>query len=366
MKNSIIEPAKPHTIKKFELMEAYVDGWARKLLGYKEADGIIFIDCMCNCGVYYDENNEKIDGTAIRIAKRLNSINEKYGKNVRIYFNDFSKEKVEILKSELKQYSLDNVVIETSVADANVFLKNLDIVKFENHNTLLFYDPYQATIDWDAVTPYLQRWGEVIINHMVSDSIRGIRQVKEGDKIKKYESTYKKRIEELIELGTDRQAFERIIKDIILEQTKMTNREAYIASFPFFNRTNQLLFNLIYHSTNKKGFNLFKKKVWETFGGKSSARRDSQLSGQISMNIGNFDTKAVGTMQTDEAYTIYDMAKYVYEKYKLDGNVPLKTIYDDLENHPIFPCDGYKDKLKKILEDEYGATRKLTSIIFNR
>lgn len=50
----IITEAKPHTIKKFELIEKYVDEWARKILGYKGKNGlngskgIIYIDCMSN------------------------------------------------------------------------------------------------------------------------------------------------------------------------------------------------------------------------------------------------------------------------------------------------------------------------------
>ena len=57
MNNEIITEAKPHTIKKFELIERYVDEWARKILGYDGKDGregskgIIYIDCMSNSGV---------------------------------------------------------------------------------------------------------------------------------------------------------------------------------------------------------------------------------------------------------------------------------------------------------------------------
>ena len=43
-----------HTIKKFELVSEYAKGWAHKILGYSESAGLIYIDCMCNCGKYYD------------------------------------------------------------------------------------------------------------------------------------------------------------------------------------------------------------------------------------------------------------------------------------------------------------------------
>ena len=38
-KVEIITEAKPHTIKKFELIERYVDEWARKILGYNGKTG---------------------------------------------------------------------------------------------------------------------------------------------------------------------------------------------------------------------------------------------------------------------------------------------------------------------------------------
>lgn len=48
----VIEKVAPHTIKKCELIEAYVDEWARKILGFNGANGregskgIIYIDCI--------------------------------------------------------------------------------------------------------------------------------------------------------------------------------------------------------------------------------------------------------------------------------------------------------------------------------
>lgn len=80
-----ISVAKPHTVKKFELIAKYVDEWARKLLGYDKTQGIIFIDCMCNCGAYYDEQGDLIDGTALRIIKILNSLSYPEKKNSSLF-----------------------------------------------------------------------------------------------------------------------------------------------------------------------------------------------------------------------------------------------------------------------------------------
>ena len=52
-KKNIISKASPHTIKKFELIEEYIKSWAQKLLLTESCNGLIFIDCMCNSGVYF-------------------------------------------------------------------------------------------------------------------------------------------------------------------------------------------------------------------------------------------------------------------------------------------------------------------------
>lgn len=98
MDTEIITEAKPHTIKKFELIERYVDEWARKILGYNGKDGrngskgVIYIDCMCNSGVYRDSlSGEIIDGTALRVVKKLNEIIKNYpSKEAVVIFNDIN------------------------------------------------------------------------------------------------------------------------------------------------------------------------------------------------------------------------------------------------------------------------------------
>lgn len=91
----IITEAKPHTLKKFELIEKYVDEWARKILGFNGVNGqegskgVIYIDCMSNSGLYYDTDGKLVDGTALRVVKRLNAIIQNYpNKEAIVIFND--------------------------------------------------------------------------------------------------------------------------------------------------------------------------------------------------------------------------------------------------------------------------------------
>ena len=97
-----ISKASPHTIKKFDLIEKYVETWAQKLLNTAYCSGIVFIDCMCNSGLYYDDNGNRVEGTPIRISKVLRDAAGQYPKKkIYVYLNDYSPSKIETLKENL-------------------------------------------------------------------------------------------------------------------------------------------------------------------------------------------------------------------------------------------------------------------------
>lgn len=351
----VIERVAPHTIKKCELIEAYVDEWARKILGFNGANGregskgIIYIDCMSNSGLYYDSENNLVDGTALRVAKRLNSIIPDYpGKTGYVLFNDISREKIERLEEEINKLGLSNITVRFNCGDGNTFLRDLDIKALQKQcGTLLLYDPYQATIDWDAITPYLNIWGEVVINHMVSDTNRGAAQATRTKAIDKYQDTYQQDIASIIAIGS-KEDLNKAIIEIIKKRTSLTQKEKYIASFPFFTRTNGLVYNLIHVSGNIEGLKLFKKVAWKTFGDKSSLKNTHGNENQLMLD---FSGSGYSTTQTDEdCYYVKDIAKDIYEKYRARGTVKLKEVYQYLDEHPIFPSNGYKQEIKRELK----------------
>lgn len=60
--------------------------WAQKLMNNASCKGLIFIDCMCNSGLYHNDNGEVIEGTPIRISRILRNIAGQYPfKKVLIY-----------------------------------------------------------------------------------------------------------------------------------------------------------------------------------------------------------------------------------------------------------------------------------------
>lgn len=345
--DAIISKAAPHTIKKFELISNYVDGWARKILGFGKSKGVLYIDCMSNSGIYIN-NGKIVEGTAIRVAKKLNDIIANYpNKKAILVFNDLSKEKIELLEQEICKLNLNsNIEVYYHYEDSSCFLHGLALNNWENFNTLLVYDPYKAKIDWDAITPFLNTWGEVIINHMVSDTNRGASQAKKAEVINRYEETYQKDISSIIEMGKDKEQLEKIIESII---NRNSEKQHYIASFPFFTRTNGLLYNLVFCTTNIEGLKLYKKTAWKLFGGKSSLKITHDDPNQLSFDFGtDFE---LSKAPDSDCYTVSDIARYIFKKYKNKNAVPFDEIYNDLDMHPVFPSDGYKNEIKSELKN---------------
>ena len=179
-KKSVISKASPHTIKKFELIEEYIKSWAQKLLLTESCNGLIFIDCMCNSGVYTDDAGQLVKGTAVRVSEALREASRTYTeKNIHIYLNDKDKAHVDELKKHLPQDER-NFKIVTSYSDAHELLRTIgpQLYGTGHLHYFLLYDPYDATIDWEALLPFFQNWGEVMINHMVSDPVRAITSAK--------------------------------------------------------------------------------------------------------------------------------------------------------------------------------------------
>lgn len=371
--NEIISVVSPHTIKKFELIEAYVQAWAHKLLEYGHntgnCNGIVFIDCMCNSGMYInEETGELVEGTPIRVARVLSEVMREQNyqsQQAWLYFNDLSQEKIGELCKHLPS-DTRNFHIQPSIGDGNDLIKSIGsrLSPQAKINYLLVYDPYQATIDWVALLPFIRNWGEIILNHMVSDSIRAVSQAKRPAAISKYETTYLAKIEDLIDFGSDRDAFENRIKDIIVALNGANHKRYYIASYPFFNSKNSVVYNLLHCTSSIVGFKLYKSIAWSTFGGKSSMKKSKVDPGQLTFDFTSDSDDLAMTTATDEnCYYVQDIVKFIVGTFKGRQDVPLKEIWTVVDEHPVFPSDLYKNEIKDQLR-QWGYKVHRSSIDF--
>ena len=355
--NEIISHASPHTIKKFDLIEKYVESWAQKLCNNPYCDYLVFIDCMSNSGMYVDDDGNPVTGTPVRVAKYLRDVAGRYPrKDIFFYANDKEQGKIEELKKHIPMEPKRNFHVKLSSMDANDLLrkigKNLNAKK--NMHYLLVYDPYVASIDWDALMPFLNNWGEVILNHMVSDSVRAVKQAKSTEAIEKYEQTYRASIDELVAFNNDRKAFENRIQNIIKELHVSGRKAYYVASFPFFNRNNALVYDLIHCTSNDVGFNLFKTTAWQTFNNKSSDKKTYGNENQLAIDFTG--SGRIATVADEYCYHIKDISEYIASMFAGRSDVDIKEIWDALRKHPVFPVENYKRKILSDLLQQSGVT----------
>ncbi|MDY4049570.1 three-Cys-motif partner protein [Eubacterium pyruvativorans] len=349
-RKNVIDEAKPHSIKKFELIEMYIQSWAQKLMQIDSCNGLIFIDCMCNCGVYKNEAGELIKGTAVRVSEALLEVARDYpGKTVHIYLNDKDSNRIEELKKHLPQNERNYQVVP-SCGDAHELLRTIgpQLYSTGHLHYFLLYDPYDANIDWGALLPFFRNWGEVMINHMVSDSVRALNSAKKATTKEKYQNTYLEDFERLVPYGSDKAAYEKRVEEII--DSLKGERRYYVSAFPFYNRKNSELYNLILCTSNIEGFKLYKKCAWKVFGGQSSTK-NSPESGQLA-----FGLDGIIAPETDEScFHLSDIAKYLQKKFRGQRQVPLGEMWEVLDTHPIFPSDGFRKEIKHDLVDSFGA-----------
>lgn len=349
-KKSLISKASPHTIKKFELIEEYIKSWAQKLLLTDSCNGLIFIDCMCNSGVYTDDVGQSVKGTAVRVSEVLREVARTYmDKNIHIYLNDKDKARVDELKKHLPQDER-NFKIVTSSSDAHELLRTIgpQLYGTGHLHYFLFYDPYDANIDWEALLPFFRNWGEVMINHMVSDPVRAITSAKKKTTKAKYENTYLEDFEKLVPYGSDKKAYEARVEEII--NSLKGARRYYVSAFPFYNTQNSLVYNLIHCTSNKEGFKLYKKSAWKVFGAQSSTKHSAK-NRQLSFDLFG----EIAEEEDESCLQVIDMAKYLQRSLRCRKQVPLDEMWELLDNHPIFTSEGFRNEIKSDLTAFFDA-----------
>ena len=359
-KQEVICKASPHTIKKFELIEEYIKAWAQKLMLFDSCNTLVFIDCMCNSGIYINDlTGQLVKGTPVRVANALLEVARTYPqKNVEIYLNDIDSARVEELRKHLPTDERNFHIIILN-QDASEFLKTIgpQLCHAEHLHYFLLYDPYDASIDWEALFPFFRNWGEVLINHMVSDPVRAITQAKHTAAKEKYENTYIADFEKLVPYGSNKSAYERRVKEIIT--TLKGSRKYYVAAFPFYNSQNSQVYSLLHCTSNEEGFKLYKRCAWKVFGGQSSTKHLHGDQDQLVMDLGSNTNGVISTKTDESCFTVRDIAKYLSREFSGCQNVSLDSLWRHLDHHPIFPSDGFRKEIKDELKSMYGVMQRM-------
>ena len=102
--------------------------------------------------------------------------------------------------------------------------------------------------------------------------------------------------------------------------------------------------------------------AWQTFGGKSSTKNTHGLENQLMLD---FESKGVVKTHTDEfCFYIKDIAEYLQKSFNGQSDVPMSDVWALLDNHPIFPSDGFRSQIKNELKQNHGASVSRSTISF--
>ena len=127
----------------------------------------------------------------------------------------------------------------------------------------------------------------------------------------------------------------------------------YIASYPFFNTRNSLVYDLLHCTNSLEGFKLYKSTAWKTFGNKSSLRKSNVDHNQLTFLFDSDDPLGNVTTATDEnCYYVQDIVKFIVSQFSGRENVPLSEIWNTVDEHPVFPSDLFKQEIKNQLREQ--------------
>ena len=70
--------------------------------------------------------------------------------------------------------------------------------------------------------------------------------------------------------------------------------------------------------------------------------------------------KGSATVIIDDCFVVTDIAKYLSRAFAGKSEVPLQELWDLLDDHPIFPSDGFRNEIKADLKNTFGATIEVT------
>ena len=87
-----------------------------------------------------------------------------------------------------------------------------------------------------------------------------------------------------------------------------------------------------------------------------------QLENQLELD---FKGEGISKTHIDEScYYVKDIADFLQRKFNGRSNVQLNEVWAELDNHPIFPSEGFRLEIKEVLKNFYNASISKTTISF--
>lgn len=259
---------KQQTGKKIEYVKNYIARWVNISAVRSEIHTITFIDCMSNAGVYRDGDC----CTAIEVLNLFCDMSNKYpSKTFRLFCNDISNDKIEILKNVASSIkgNIENIKIYLSCSDVNDYLDCLNSnpqvdctpIFGYGSSVVLFVDPFDfGTVEIPKISNILKtHYCELIFNFFVSDYVRNISQ--DSGRIQKCLGGK--------QISSKEQLFS------YMRSMLRVGKIQYVFSYEFRTKRNVELYQIVFATPNVRGLEVLKESLWAVFNGAEYHRNES-------------------------------------------------------------------------------------------
>lgn len=262
---AILTKKKEQTHYKIEYVRKYVEKWIHVASNMKDTDNIVFIDCMCNAGVYYDGDLT----TSMEVLKIFLDNAKKYpNKKFLLLLNDKYESSIENTKKIISYIvnnpdykNINNVKYDATYLDVNVYLEMIllnnkyKMLSYKNTMKILYVDPYDiGTVKVKNVKLFVEKiYSELIYN--ISTFDYKLNSSQDKGRIKKALGTLYDSSKNLVEN----------ISNVFLSGTKLQ----YKFSYSFKNVKNSEVYQIIFLTPHIRGLELLKDTVWGVFGAES-------------------------------------------------------------------------------------------------
>ena len=276
-KNNIkyLDEAKLHTQYKIKYIKDYVEKWLNVATNCSKKN-ILFIDCMCNAGIY----KNGVSGTCVEVVELfIKYATNNKNKTFYVFLNDYDQHKIKILKELLSKYNLPlNLKIKINNMDVVDYLKLLinNNILDESWFTLLYIDPYNFGVPdlLSTIKNFVNKYYcEVLFNYFSSDIARNKNNKYAKNKMSKIKDELSSVITDInINYDENREILNKLIKTY-----KNTKNIKYSFAYRFNNKNNTELYYIIFFTPNKRGLELIKESIWKIFNGEESFKKQIDI-----------------------------------------------------------------------------------------
>ncbi|WP_165060686.1 three-Cys-motif partner protein TcmP [Adlercreutzia sp. ZJ154] len=308
-----LDNKKEQTSKKIEYVTHYVKEWIRVGCMSSKLNTLSFVDGMSNAGIYRDGD---LGTTTLAYSLFLEAAKSYPNMHFNLVFNEIDPIRFKIFKvichelyvNQCGGREIPNLKLYCSNDDINDFIADLS-----NHDgllnkygslTLFFIDPYDArTVDIPPLRDYLNNhYCELFFNWFSSDHVRN----PNDNAIKSCFSG--------IEIPAGYDAADYIAK-------YLSGSKKMYFSFPFRNKNNTELYQIIFVTPSKKGLEKVKEALWSTFSGREYHRNERTACHQTSMfeldEGRDFQKESYGATIRDLILDEFTAKDYSYDEIEL-------------------------------------------------